>query len=247
VFRLFYSEKTMENELKPDARLLCAADFVRQGKTVADIGTDHGYLPVWLLVQGKVPFAYAADINRMPLDKARLNAAKYGVSKRVSLHLSDGLRFLDEGKADPAHPVDDIVICGMGGELIAKILALSAYSRKSGVRLILQPMTMADKLRLYLAENGYAVLDEKLVEAGGKLYTVLCTEYDGVARTLTPLEASLGQKNLEHGGALLEAYAKEWEKKLDTKIRGLATGGYDHKAEDSLLTEIRAILGKETL
>ena len=128
---------TVMTPIKTDERLSLAMQFVREGSVVADIGTDHGYIPVALLTGGVCPFAYASDVNAMPLDKARANAEKYGVSDRVSLHLSDGLRFIDEDKTLPEHPVDDIVICGMGGELIAEIVSRSAYAKKSGVRLII--------------------------------------------------------------------------------------------------------------
>ena len=228
--------------IKTDERLSLAMQFVREGSVVADIGTDHGYIPVALLTGGVCPFAYASDVNAMPLDKARANAEKYGVSDRVSLHLSDGLRFIDEDKTLPEHPVDDIVICGMGGELIARIIDDSAYAKRDGVRLILQPMTMADKLREYLAENGFSTVDERLCSAAGKTYTVICAEHDGVIREITPVNALLGEKNIARGGVLFEKYARSKKAKLETKIRGLTSGGYDCAAETALLGEVNRII-----
>ena len=176
-----------------DERLSCAASFVRQDSVTADVGTDHAYLPVSLLLRGVSRFAVASDIHRGPLERARQNAAKYGVSDRMRFVLADGLA----GVEPEREGVTDIVICGMGGELMARIVGESAYTRRKGVRLILQPMSAADDLRLFLAEAGYRIDDERLCRAAGKLYACLCAEYDGVRRTFTPAELLLGARNIE--------------------------------------------------
>ena len=232
----------MEIGIKTDDRLMSAVSFVRDGAVVADIGTDHGYIPIYLIKNGISPFAYASDVNVMPLEKAKSNARIYGVEDKISFHLSSGLRFVDSGEYDGQHPIDDIVICGMGGELIAGIIGESGYAAQKGVRLILQPMTMADKLRSFLAENGFNVTDEKLCTAAGKIYTVICAEYDGERRTLTEEEKILGRHNIMRGGDLFRKYACDALGKLKKKIDGLSTGGYSTEAEQKLYRDIEEII-----
>ena len=151
----------MERKLtkpKLDDRMMSAASFVNRGDVVADVGTDHGYLPIYLILSGIIPFAVASDIREGPLGRARKNARKYGVDQKMKFELSDGLAFLEDGC-----PVDDIIICGMGGETIISIIEASDYPKKSGVRLILQPMTKAFELREYL-------LGEKNIENRSDLF-----------------------------------------------------------------------------
>lgn len=228
-------------ELKTDGRIRAAMSFVREGKTVADIGTDHGYIPIYLTKNGICPFCYASDVNRMPLEKAKSNAEKYGVADKIAFYLSDGLQFIDEG-TDLAPTPDDIVIMGMGGELIVDILATSDYVKNKDVSLILQPMTMADKLRLYLAENGFLVTNEHLSEAAGKIYTVMNAHYDGERRTLTKAEALLGKTNIARGGELFVRYAEAMLAKVGKKRDGLLSGFHPAEEEIRLYNEIEEII-----
>ena len=119
-------------------RLQMVADFVRDGAAVADIGTDHAYLPVALVLSGKCPRAVVSDLREMPLENARQAIRRYHLEDRIVACLSDGL---DEIAPDWAQ---DIIIAGMGGELIAAILARAPWLRNEGKRLILQPMTHAE-------------------------------------------------------------------------------------------------------
>lgn len=157
-------------EFTLDARLAACAAFVRPGSRLADIGTDHGYLPIRLLLDGVVPSAIAADIRPGPLSSAKENALHYGVEQRMDCRLSDGLALVNEGEAE------DITIAGMGGELILRILADAPWSCKEGMRLILQPMTMAPELRRGLLELGMEITEEVAVSAAGRVYSVLCVE-----------------------------------------------------------------------
>lgn len=174
--------------MKPlaDGRLLAAASFVRPGAVLADIGTDHAYLPLYLLSQGKIKRAIAADIGEGPLSRARAHIAASGYAGQIETVQTDGLR----GLADRG--ITDVAICGMGGELIAEILAAAPFVRSGDVRLILQPMTRSATLRRYLAGAGFAILGERPCRAAGRVYSCLCARYDGVCRTLSPLEAEVG-------------------------------------------------------
>lgn len=228
--------------LKLDDRLMSAANFVRRGVAVADIGTDHAYIPVYLLQNEIASFAIACDINKGPLERAKLNAEKYGVGHKMRFTLADGLN----GVEPERDSVTDIIICGMGGELVARIINESEYTRKNGVHLILQPMSAADDLRSFLDKSGFAVIDEVLSTAAGKTYCCLLVEYDGVKRTSTPAELLLGRKTIEKREPLFEKYAGEILARLDTKINGMKKGGLSAVAEEECRREIMDILeGKQ--
>jgi len=149
------------------ARLAACAGFVRPGGVAADIGTDHAYLPIWLLKSGRVPYAYASDARERPLDSARRNAEKYQVEDRLYTVLGNGLEGITDEK------VTDIIIAGMGGTLITDILAAADFVRNDKIRLILQPMKDDPRLRVWLFENGFILEEEKPVCDAGKVYTVM--------------------------------------------------------------------------
>ena len=160
-------------KIKLDQRLLACADFVRSGTRVADVGTDHAYLPTYLVQSGKTTLAYACDINENPLLSAKETIQKYGVQKQIKLRLCNGLEKINKDE------VDDIVIAGMGGELFIEILSACDYIKSENLQLILQPMSKAHLLRRFLCENGFEILDETACASNGKIYTVLCCEYTG--------------------------------------------------------------------
>lgn len=132
---------------------------------LADIGTDHGYVPVSLLLEDRISRAVAADVGALPLDHARRTAALYGVTERIDFRLGDGLSVLRPDEAEA------IVIAGMGGDAITGILAAAPWSRV-GPLLLLQPMSKAEVLRAWLPANGYTVLAEKLVQDKGVIYPI---------------------------------------------------------------------------
>lgn len=154
---------------KPDMgpRLRSIAALVPEGcACLADIGTDHGYIPVSLLLAGRIGRAVAADIGAPPLDHARRTARQYGVAENLDFRLGDGLSVLEPDEADV------IVIAGMGGDAIAGILDAAPWSR-AGPLLLLQPMSKAEVLRTWLPLNGYVVVHEELVQDKGVLYPIL--------------------------------------------------------------------------
>ncbi|MBR5312381.1 MAG: SAM-dependent methyltransferase [Clostridia bacterium] len=217
-----------------DGRLSCAASFVRKDSVVCDVGTDHAYLPVNLIQRGIAVRAVACDINEGPLERARWSAAKYGVTDKIRFVLADGL----DGVQPEKDGVNEIIICGMGGELIARIVDASSYTRKPDVRLILQPMTCAPELRQYLWDNGFRILEERLCEAAGKIYTCIHAAYDGEVRTYTPAELILGESNIEKREPLFEGYAKNTIRRLKTQIDGMKKGGLDTAKEEADLASV---------
>lgn len=232
-----------KNILHLDDRLASAASFVRPGAVVADIGTDHAYLPVYLLQNGIAAKAIASDINPGPLARAKASAERYSLTENISFCLSDGLAGIDLEKEG----VTDIVLCGMGGELIARILDASDYTRKPGVRLILQPMTAADDLRKFLDANGFCVLDEKLSTVAGKTYCCIAATYDGIQRSSTPAQLLLGKCTVQKREPLFPQYAEEILHRLEKRINGLTKGGLDAYDEIECYNEIKKILEAPTM
>ncbi len=169
-------------------RLRAIADLVPPGCRLADVGTDHGYIPVDLLLAGRIARAVATDIGALPLEHARETARRYGLSGGIDFRLGDGLAPIAPGE------VDTVVIAGMGGDTIAEILSAAPWVRE-GPLLLLQPMSKAEVLRAYLPEHGYAVLAEKLAADKGILYPIL-TVRGGSMPPAAPEEA--------WGGFLLE-------------------------------------------
>lgn len=161
----------MSSSSRLDNRLKMCADFVSSGSKIADIGTDHAYLPVWLCRNGICPSAVAADINPEPLSKGAQTVKAARLEDKIQTRLSDGLEAV---KADEA---DEIIIAGMGGELIADIIMRCGYAREK--RFILQPMTRSEELIKRLSQNGYTILRQDCCVASGKCYTVLLAQYMG--------------------------------------------------------------------
>ena len=220
-----------------DARLLAAANLVRDGAYLADIGTDHAYLPIYLAQRGKISRAVASDIRKGPLARAEQNIRAAGLSDKIGTVLTDGLSGLEH------YPVTDIVIAGMGGLMILSILDAADFIRTANLRLILQPMQHIPELRRYLSD-GWQVEKEAIAEEGGKLYQILCVRYDGVKRELSALELLLGSYTLAHKREipLFPALCERQAAVLSEKITGLEKGGHDASAEKEMLLAIRAEL-----
>ena len=222
-------------KIKLNERLMTAVQFVREGSRLADVGTDHGYLPIFLILEGRISFAIAADINRGPLDKADENIHKYALDGKIKTVLCDGLTRID------TREVDDIAIFGMGGELIVKILDEVPWLKDTSKRLILQPMTHPEKMRKYLADNGYLIIGEAISFDRGKIYQTICAEYDGIIREFDDITLLYGEYILKNGGELLSEQMEIDTKKLLRKIEGKRAGGEDVSYEVDLLENIKKI------
>ena len=172
-----------ENE-KPNypvlrARLSAVLDSVRRGSVAADVGTDHAHLPIALCLSDVCPRVIASDVRDGPIASARANIERYGLSDRITVVKTDGLLGIE--RYDP----DDILISGMGGELIVRILSEASFIRTAGKRLVLQPQTHPEEVRKYLLESGFHIVRERLaLDDGDRLYQIVVAEYDGVRRTI---------------------------------------------------------------
>ena len=178
----------MPKHLELSPRLQRIADWVPQGARLCDVGTDHAYLPVWLVLQGRVSSAIAADLRPGPLSRARETGRRCGVEEKVDFRLCDGLAGIAPAECDT------IVIAGMGGENIAGILSRAPWTAEGHHTLLLQPQSRGEVLRGFLAEHGYAILREALVEDRGHLYPVM--EVTAGEMTLSPGQRLCGVKLL---------------------------------------------------
>lgn len=220
---------------KISKRLCTAASYVRDGAVVADIGTDHAYLPIYLALENKIKKAIASDINEGPIAKARENIHKYDLEDIIDTCVADGLNDIE--KYEPT----DILICGMGGELISQIIDKSPYTKIQGIRLVLQPMTSVKELREYL-QNGFSTIAEKIVFEDEKLYQIICVEYDGIKREYNNAELELGIKNIENGGKLFDMLLFSLIAKKEKKLKGLIRGGYDTEEIKKEINELKKLI-----
>ena len=217
------------------ARLTVAATLVRDGVRVVDVGTDHAYLPVQLVREGKCPSAIACDLRQGPLSNARRHVGEAGLSDRIELRLGNGLAPVEPEEAE------DICLCGMGGELIAEILDAARWVQDPGKRLVLQPMTGADDLRRYLAENGFSVDREELVRDAGRLYTLMSVTWTG--ETKPHAEADWWAGTVTADQPLGEEYLRRQLARVEKQMTSLAhAADPDRRAACEGLREVAAEL-----
>ena len=220
-----------------NARLLSAAGFVRQNATLADIGTDHAYLPLFLLDEGRICFAYCCDINEGPLKSARKNAAERARLDKTDFILTDGAAVLaDRG-------ITDYAICGMGGELIADIIDRAPHLRDGSLNLILQPMSKQAHLRGYLASHGFEAREESYSYDAGKYYVCMRVEYTGNCRELDPITAEIGCENRQNANNSAQiGYLNTKIAAYSRALEGKRLGGEDVSAEAEMLAALTARL-----
>ncbi len=199
-------------ELSP--RLQSVADLVPEGARLADVGTDHAYLPVWLILQGVIDGAVVSDLRQGPLDRARQNAAHYEVSDKLSFRLCDGLRGVQP------HEADTVTIAGMGGETIANILSESPWVGLGSCRLILQPMTAQEFLRCWLSRHGYTIEREVLTQEGRTLYCTFLVRA-GQMPPLSPAECWAGRQYPGMDAPLRSLYLERLVHRADRALDGI--------------------------
>lgn len=218
----------MRVELTP--RLRMVGELVPPGVRLADVGTDHAYLPAALILEGKIPWAVAADLRQGPLARARETVRQAGLTGRVAFRLCDGLTGVRPDE------VDAVVIAGMGGETIAAILAAAPWVRERDVPLILQPMSSFPDLRGWLRDSGFRILEERLAQEGETLYTALLVRA-GEMEPLSPAELWAG-KNTDDPlrGAWLDMWIARTGRALTGMARAQGEGVLPRKRE---LEEVR--------
>lgn len=169
-----------------DERLLAVARLVRKDVYFCDVGTDHGYLPCYLVGQGITKRCIACDINVMPLQTAQKHVESLKFQDNIEVILSDGL-------SNVTNEVEDIAIAGMGGELIGEIILAAEFLKNPSKHLILQPMTNAPHLRNLLYKEGFEILSEIPVIDNNHTYCIILACYCGVTRDISEIESILGK------------------------------------------------------
>ncbi len=222
----------MSKDMELSPRLRLVADLVPKGARLADVGTDHAYLPAALILEGAIPSAIAADLRQGPLSRARATVREYGLAGRVAFRLCDGLSGIRPEE------VDAVVIAGMGGETISAILAAAPWIRERNIPLALQPMSSMPELRAWLGENGYRILAEPLVREGDTVYTALSVQA-GEMEPMTPAELWAGKNSAQ---PLRGVWLDRWLEKTGRALEGLAEArqGEDVAARRVLLEQVRA-------
>lgn len=217
--------------MKLTDRLLKIASLVSDGKKIADIGTDHGYIPVYLLKEGKVPFAVLADVNKGPLDNAHKEVIQNNLLDKVDLRLGSGIEILEIGE------VEEVIIAGMGGILISELLEAKKEVAHNVEKLILQPMQAQEELRYYLLNNGYEILEEVLVREDFRIYEIIVAKYTGKNTIIEDeIYYEVGIKLLENKDSLFNDFI---EKKIKTyssivnKLEGKNGEAIDKKRKES--------------
>lgn len=193
------------------------ASYVIPGAVVADIGTDHALLPVYLVRQGISKRVIACELNSGPLESARATVDHYGLKEQVEVRKGNGLQALRPGEASV------IVIAGMGGAKIREILTASPEVLKEVKRLILQPQGGEALLRRWLLENKWALIDEDLVYEGERFYVIIISELlqEGKCQDLDSSLLEIGPKLLEKKHPLLVPYLSRLIKNYEEVIRSL--------------------------
>ena len=223
-------------QIKLSPRLHAVAGYVQKNAAVADVGTDHGFIPVWLAQNGIARRIIASDINEGPLDNARTSAQAYGAAEKIEFVKTDGLRGLDPTG------IDTVILAGMGGDTIRAILESALWTRTRNVHCILQPQSKCDELSCWLGGSGYRLKDALLAQDDGRLYIVLSVRA-GVWRE-TALEILFRRRDV-----LLPDYLEHLAAKQQRVVDGLQKAvGRDEAelAQHSLAYEALKNMREET-
>lgn len=203
-------------------RLSAVAKLVRQGAVLADVGCDHGCLPVYLLQNGVIKSAVASDVNSGPLASCEQLVVKEGLQNSISLVLSDGLKNID------ANSYTDVTICGMGGELISNILRDSNNHFSPDKHYIFNPMTHPEILRKFLCENGFEINSDFIVQEQNHYYNVFDAYYTGNVKSYDEQYYFLGE--------ITDFSYKEYFAHLLNHLENKMRGGADYS---SVITAVK--------
>ena len=225
------------SKIKLDDRLSAVASLVRNGKRVADIGTDHGYLVAYLVENGICPSGIAADLRKGPLENARQTVIQQELSDKIELILSDGLLNI------PENSCDDIVIAGMGGNLIAEILEKAPWVKDERINIVAQPMTHAEVLRQWFIDNGFAINKEKTATDGKRFYCIISASFSGTSATHDASYIYTGEikpdseTDIKYLQKILTALTKKYDALMSANKE-------DKDNLKEIINEIRALLGE---
>jgi tRNA (adenine22-N1)-methyltransferase len=220
------------NHLELSKRLEKVGEFVPEAARLADIGSDHAYLPVALMLKGKITFAVAGEVVQGPFDSARKQVRKNGLEEKIVVRLADGLAAIK-----PEDQIDAITIAGMGGSLIKDILEAGKEKQLSGKeRLILQPNIGERTLRIWLQQNGYQIIHEVILEENKKIYEIITAE-----KAAEPIVYT--EEQLMFGPFLMKEkspeFVKKWQRELQQRKAVVAQMEQASKKPNERLQEIK--------
>lgn len=214
--------------MKLSKRLELVASFVPKGSRIADIGTDHGYIPIYLTEKGICTKAIASDIKMGPLKRAGVHIKEHGLSQQIETRFSDGLEGLMPGEADT------VIISGMGGELVIHILEEGRHMWDSVREFILSPQSDLLQVRQYLERRGFLIEDEEMVIDEGKYYTVMLVKRGNMHYEHTAWYR-YGKKLIEKKHPVLRSFLEKEESRILEILENLKqqhTDGADKAKED---------------
>ena len=197
--------------MKLDGRLMSVANLIRKNKSVADIGTDHAYLPVYLIENGISNFVIASDVRKGPLSNAKKTIVAHNLCDKIELRLSDGLDNFSDNE------VEEVAVAGMGGLLISQFIERTTWIQNKNIHLILQPMTHVEELRETLYNNGFLIDKECVSTDNNKLYITISAFYVGEKQSYSDFDLIVGkltQNNDELSGKYLNHLYDKYNKKL---------------------------------
>ena len=217
--------------VKLSNRLLAVAAFVTDGNVLADVGTDHGYIPIYLLQTKRITKAIAMDIHKGPLERAKDHIAMFGLNDYIETRLSDGVEALMPNEAD------SILIAGMGGGLVMHILEEGKEVCHLAKELILQPQSELERVRNYLWSTGYVILEENIILEDEKFYPMMRVQYQNVIDTESAENALFcryGKELLQQKHGVLLLYLKREQKMYGEILAVLKKQPVSEKIKDRI-------------
>ncbi len=221
------------NEIKLSKRLQAVADLVKPNSRLLDVGSDHAYLPTYLVQQEKIDFAIAGEVVKGPYQIARNHVAEQNLQEKIEVRLADGLAAFEENDA-----ITSVVIAGMGGILISEILEAGKDKLSQVEQLILQPNNHEESLRSWLMDHDFVITSEKILLEAGKIYEIIVAEHG---------TTELNETELEFGPYLLqeksEVFRQKWNKELNTLNKILERLPENHEKRTTVQAEKEKIEG----
>lgn len=208
------------------------ASLVREGKRIADIGTDHAFLPAYLVLNGKNPSAIACDVRVGPLENARQTVTEYSLEEKIELRLSDGFDMLYYTEAD------DFVLSGMGGTLMCELISRTDWLKNEALHLVLQPQSHAQDIRKYLCENGFEIKNELCVKEGERLYIAFDAYFTGKVQRKNDTYYYFGSLS-EKSDEASQMYVKKLIERLEKERVALKNSGNDYSRIDNVLRGVK--------
>ncbi|CZQ84848.1 s-adenosyl-l-methionine-dependent methyltransferase [Trichococcus palustris] len=227
------------NNQQLSQRLETVAGFIPEGSRLADIGSDHAYLPCVLANRKVITFAIAGEVVKGPFESAKEQIIASELEGTVQARLGDGLAVIA-----PADNITVVTICGMGGDLISKILDSGNKEQKlnTAKRLVLQPNNGERKLRIWLLSHGYTIIDETILEENEKIYEVIVAEKADETEAYSELEYTFGRYLLKEKN---DAFRKKWLSEKDKYqyiLNSLQKANKDlHEKEKQIMNKIKEI------